>query len=230
MRTLGLVLALLVVGSGMCAADTVTVDIYSAWNYFACPLVPFDPAPDQVMAGVDIDGRLFRFDAPTQSMIVYDMIDPSAFGNVLLGDGYILDNYAATPSFSYSGVPDGVPDGNWTMTDMWISLPGYQLDQGSNGGWHLFAHPFKHDTPVNGPLGSGDNIWFTDGTTLKTWDEAVNAGWVDSAMSYFDGATQSQLAMTYQGWGNDDTLRAKSAYWIETKKDNIALIIPAYNP
>jgi len=228
MRTLGLVLALLVVGSGMCVADSVTVDLYPGWNYIACPLVPFDPAPESVFAGVDIFYNLFRFDAPTGGVLYYE--DPSGpFGNILLGDGYYLNNQSGATSFSYSGVPDGVPDGNGTMTDMWISLPGIQGDPGQ-GGWHLIGHPFNHDTPTNGPGATGDNIWFTDGTTLKTWDEAVSAGWVADNMQYFDAPTQGVLVMTYQGWGNDDTLRAKTAYWLQTMKDNIALIIPAYNP
>jgi len=216
----------------MCVADTVTVDLYYAngpWNFIACPLVSFDPAPESVFAGVDIFYNLFRYDAPTASEYVYDGDPSGPFGNILLGDGYYLANTGNVPSFSYSGVPDGVPDGNGTMTDMWISLPGVQGDAGQ-GGWHLIGHPFNHDTPTNGAGGTGDNIWFTDGTTLKTWDEAVNAGWVQESMQYFDNASGNSLVMTYQGWGDDDTLRAKTAYWVLTMKDNIALIIPAYNP
>jgi hypothetical protein len=235
MRTLSLVLALVVVGSLACVADQVTVDLYSAaspWNYFACPLVPFDPNPYSVLSGIDIDYNLFRYDAPTGSTLYFE--PDGAFGNILLGEGYYLNNASGATSFTYNGVPDGVPDGSGTMTDMWISLPGVQGDAGVNppngGGWHLIGHPFNHDTPTNGPQGTGDNIWFTDGTTLKTWDEAVAAGWVGDSMQYFDNATGNSMQMTYQGWGDDDTLRAKTAYWLRTYKDNLALIIPAYNP
>ncbi|MCX8053141.1 MAG: hypothetical protein N3B12_04985 [Armatimonadetes bacterium] len=227
MKTFGLVLALLVMGSAVCMAASVTIDLYTPWNYIACPLVPFDPNPESVFAGVDVYYNLFRYDAATGSEFFYDGVGP--FGNILLGEGYYLLNVGNVPSISYSGVPDGVPDSSGNMTDMWISLPGVQGDEGG-GGWHLIGHPFNHDTPTNGPGGSGDNIWFTDGTTLKTWDEAVIAGWVSETMMYFDGVSQTSLTMTYQGWGNDDTLRAKYAYWVETKKDNLALIIPAYNP
>ena len=228
MRTLGLALALLVVGSGMCFADTVTVDLYGGWNFVACPLVPFDPDPYSVFSGIDIDFNLFRWDAPSQGEVYFE--PDGAFGNILLGEGYYLNNISNAESFSYNGVPDGVPDGSGTMTDMWISLPGNQLDGTNAGGWHLFGQPFNHDTPTNGAAGTGDNIWFTDGTTLKTWGEAVEAGWVESSMQYWDPVGQGQLILTYEGWGDDDTLRAGKSYWLRTYKDNLALIIPAYNP
>ncbi|MGQ9455362.1 MAG: hypothetical protein ACUVRS_10620 [Armatimonadota bacterium] len=227
MRTLGLVVVLLVVGSGVCLAVVTTVDLYEGWNYVACPLVPFDPDPYSVFEGVSIDYNLFRWDAPSQSEMHFG---DEGFGNILLGDGYYLNNVDSASGFTYNGVPDGVPDASGTMTDMWISLPGNQLDGADAGGWHLIGHPFNHDTPTNGSLGNGDNIWFTDGTTLKTWDEAVEAEWVESSMQYFDGVSQGQMTMTYQGWGNDDTLRAGKSYWVRTYKDNLAMIIPAYNP
>lgn len=235
MRTLGLVLALLVMGCGVSVADSVTVDLYNVagpWNYFGLPLVPFDSDPYSVLAGVNIDFNLFRWDAPSQGELYFE--PGGAFGNCLLGDGYYLNNSDSASSFTYSGVPDGVPDGGGTMTDMWLSLPGNQLDANVNppdgGGWHLIAQPFNHDTPTNGAGGTGDNIWFTDGTTLKTWGEAVAADWVESSMQYSDPITQGAPVMTFEGWGDDDTLRAKMAYWVKTKKDNLALIVPAYNP
>ena len=236
MKTLGLVLALLVVGSGACVATSVTIDLYSPansqLNYICAPLVPFNPNPMVVFAGADPEYNLYRWDAPTQNPFYFEQ--GGEFGNILLGDGYYLSNGGSAASISYDGVPDGVPDSGGIMTDMWISLPGKQtdafVDPPDGGGKHLIGQPFDHDTPTNGPGATGDNIWFTDGTTLKTWEEAYNADWVQSAMEYWDAPTQNPMTMTYQGWGNDDTLRAKTAYWLFTKKDNIALIIPAYNP
>jgi len=230
MRTLGLVLALLVVASGMSVAASVTVDLYSKWNYISCPLVPFNPDPNAVFTGptgdpLDIDTLLLRYDGPSQGQVGFDAGDPGSFGNILLGDGYILNNYAGVDSFTYQGVPDGVPDVSNNKTDMWISLPGGQGDT-AQGGWHLIGQPFNHDTAVNGDLGTGDHIWFTDGTTLKTWDEAVTAGWVDDTMFYFEAAAQGQGTLSYGG-GDDDSLRAGKAYYVRTKKDNLALIIPA---
>lgn len=228
MKTLVLVLALVVVAGGICTADTCTVDLYSNWNVVACPLVPFDPDPNSVFGGVDIDGRVARYDAPSQSFVSYDAIDPTAFGNCLLGEGYLLENYANVDSFSYSGVPDGVPDASNNMTDMWISLPGNQLDAADAGGWHIVGHPFNHDTAIDLGSGTGDNVLFTDGTTLKTWDEAFAAGWVEDVMSYFDASTQSYSTLSY-GLGDDDHFRSGKGYYLFTRKDNLAMIITA-NP
>jgi hypothetical protein len=219
MKTLGLVLALVLVVGGACVADTVTLDLFAQWNFISAPLVPFNPDPLSVFSGLTVSGYLNRWDAPTQSMATYDEIDPAAFGNVLLGDGYQLYQDAAG-SFTYAGVPDGVPDGGGNMTDMWISLPGYQLDGVDEGGWHLIGQPFNHDT-------SGvENLFLTDGTTLKTWEQAVDANWCDDGMQYWDGASQSMLLMSF-GLADDDHIRAGKAYWFHTKKDNLALIIPA---
>ncbi len=137
MKTLGLVLALLVVGSGACVAVGVTVDLYSPtnsqWNYVSVPLVPFNPDPMTVFSGADPEYNLWRWDAPTQNPVYFEQ--GGAFGNILLGDGYYLNNGAAASSITYSGVPDGVPDGLYGSdpthhyrTDMWISLPGKQTD------------------------------------------------------------------------------------------------------
>jgi len=231
MKTLVLVLALLIVGSAMCGAAGVTVDLYNKWNYIAAPCVPFNPDPISVFTGpsgaIDLDYYLYRYDAASQSMIVYDAIDPTGFGNCLLGDGYILYNHANVDNFSFNAVPDGVPDAGGAKTDMWISLPGNQLDGVSAGGWQLIGQPFNHDTASDLGSGTGDNIHFTDGTTLKTWDEAVAANWVDDTFNYYTGIDQSMKNITYNGLGDDDTFRAGNAYYVHTRIDNIAMIIPA---
>lgn len=233
MKTLGLVLALAFVLAGACVADTVTFDVLGGWNLIAAPLVPFNPDPLVVFAGAPdgIDGLLTRND-PTWGGVTYDSLDPSLFGNILLGDGYWLYQ-ANTGTISYEGVPDGVPDSSGNMTDMWISLPGNQNDNQTEpplgGGWHLIGHPFNHDTPVDDGTWTGANIKFTDGTTLKTWDEAVQAGWVDSFMVGNNPVTGG-VNVQYDGLGDDDTLRAAHGYWLHTYKDNLAMIIPAYTP
>lgn len=219
MKTLGLVLALAFVLAGACVADTATFDVLTSWNCVSAPLVPFNPDPMNVFAGINIVGTLSRFDATTQSGVIYDDLEPETFGNVLLGDGYWLlsdGNYTV----SYEGVPDGVPDGSGNMTDMWISLPGYRLDGQDAGGWHLIGQPFNHETAVI------ENLYLTDGTTLKTWEEAVAAGWCGNTLYAFDPVTQSGYSVTYD-IGDDDHLRPGLGYWFYTNKDNLALIIPA---
>jgi len=224
MRTFGLVLAMLVLCAGASMAVNVSYDIYGGWNLITAPLVPFNPDPLSVFAGAPdgIDGVLTRVD-PTNGNITYDGFDPAGFGNVLLGDGYWLFQ-SGGGTISYDGVPDGVPDGSGNMTDMWISLPGNQADAGaeppSGGGWHLIGQPFNHDTNAVG------NLYFTDGSSMKTWEDAVAASWVDAA---FIGANASTggFNVQFDGFGDDDHLRATHGYWIRTYKDNIALVIPA---
>lgn len=224
MKTLVLVLALAFVLGGACVADSITMDVYGGWNLIAAPLVPINPDPAAMFGAVPISGYLTRLDAATQNMQTYDEIDTSAFGNVLLGDGMWLYGFGST-TFTYTGVPDGVPDGAGVKTDMWISLPGNQLDTDNAGGWHLIGQPFNHDTPVS-KTGVGDNIFFTDGTVLKTWAEAAVAGWVDGGMQFIDATTQNMLLCSYD-LADDDTLRAGKGYQLRTYKDNLAMIIPA---
>jgi len=190
MRTLGLVLALLFVVAGSSIADTVTYDVYGTagggdglWQLITAPLVPFNPDPTSVFAGAPdgLNYNLIRQD-PSSGMISYDEGDPGSFGNVLLGDGYYLHCYG-DGTIQYTGVPDGVPDTTGKKTDMWISLPGDQGDGQDLGGWHIIGTPYNHNVPVNkGGAFTGNNISFTDGTTLKTWSEATAANWVSSLM------------------------------------------------
>lgn len=229
MRTLVLVLGLLIVACGASMGDSVTVDTYAGWNLVAAPLVPINPAPESVYSQFDLmfTTALLRFDGPTQSQIPYDpwATPPTVFGNVLLGDGYWVGDPDAH-KIIYDGVPDGVPDGSGNKTDMWISLPGEQADGQDNGGWHLIGQPFNHDTAIDFGNLNGENIKFTDGTTMKTWDEAVQANWVADSALFFDGVSQSQKSTGYF-FNEDDHFRAGHGYWVQTKKDNLAMIIPA---
>jgi len=225
MKTLGLVLALVFAVAGATVAATATFDVLTDWNCVSAPLVPFNPDPLSVFAGINIVNTLSRFDAPSQTGVPYDDLDPAPFGNILLGDGYwLLSDGAYT--VSYSGVPDGVPDASNNMTDMWISLPGYQLDGQDVGGWHLIGHPFNHETAVDLGSFTGDNLFLTDGTTLKTWGQAASAGWCEAVMSGFDASIQTGYTVGFD-LADDDHLRPGKGYWFLTYKDNLALIIPA---
>ncbi|NLN76902.1 MAG: hypothetical protein GX139_11430 [Armatimonadetes bacterium] len=222
MRTLLLVLAMTVVVAGASVAATATIDIYEGWNLIAAPLVPFDADPLSVFAGAaeGIDGLLSRMD-PLWGGVAYDSFDPEFFGNILLGDGYWLLAYTDGQTLTYDGVENGVPDGTGAKTDMWISLPG----AGSEGGWHFIGNPFAQDVAVDSGAGVGDNIFFTDGTDLKNWNDAVAADWVDSTM--YGEASYGGFGVTYDGFGEDDSLRAGKAYQFLTFVPNIAMIVPA---
>lgn len=218
MKTLVLVVALLCVVSGFAVADT-TADLYvfEGWNRISVPIVPFDSTPEGVFGSQPINSKLFRIDAPNQNEIMYDILSPEEFGNILLGDGYqLLSTSDAVVSFS--GVDDGVPSGG-IPTDMWISLPGIQGLEGEEGGWHLIGQPFAHDTPVGV---DGENIKFTNGEVTLNWKQAFLAGWVDSAMYTIDGG--SELSCGYI-LADVDYVQAGHSYFILTKKANLAMII-----
>jgi len=235
MRTFGLALALVVVLGGACAAqtETATIDTYAGWTLVAAPLVPLDPLVDSVFAGYDtwFTAGILRWDAPSQRYVMYDAFDvPGAFGNILLGDGYWL-SYPEAGTVSYTGVADGVPDALGTMTDMWISLPGNQLDGQNAGGWHLVGAPFNHDSPVDPNFNlNGEGILFTDGTEMVIWGDAANVkGWVEPAMLYWNPTSQRYEDMGYF-FNTDDNLRAGKGYWLSTKKDNLAMVVLAESP
>jgi len=230
MKTLVLVLAMVAVLGGMVVADTATYDVYNDWNCISAPLVPYDPDPVSVFSGVTINGKLSRFDATVQSGVSYLRADPASFGNVLLGDGYWLQTNVGegnSLTISFQGIADGVPDSSGNLTDMWISLPGDQYDEADNGGWHLIGQPFNHDTATSINAAQGDHIFLTDGTYLKTWKQAVTDNWCGNAFIAFDASAQSGYNVGYLRTASDDTLHAGYGYWFQTKKDNLALIIPS---
>lgn len=223
MRTFLLVLAMTMVVAGASVAATATIDLYEGWNLISAPLVPFDSDPMSVFADATygIDGLLSRTD-PLYGGVAYDEYDPELFGGVLLGDGFWYLAYSGGDGqLSYEGVESGVPDGTGVKTDMWISLPG----TGSDGAWHTIGNPFAEDVAIDSGSGSGDNIFFTDGTDVKNWEEAVYEGWV--ADTIYGADQYGGVAISYDGYGDDDMLRATKGYEILTYVPNIAMIIPA---
>ena len=241
MRTLGLVLALLLVSAAGFAATTYTMDIYEGDNVIAAPGVPFNPVPydwDPGESGVfqnlnyedQLEARLKRWD-PTFGYITYPFDEEF---NILLGEGYNLgEEIVGVPgdgdivgSISFVGVDDGVPDGSGTMTDMWISLPGAAEDpQQNNGGVHLIGYPFNHDLDVG--VG-GKNVKFTDGTQMLTWEQAVAANWVEPVFVAWDSSINSGVNISYDIPPGDDTyLYPGKGYWVTTKVDNLAMVILA---
>lgn len=246
MKKLTLVLALLLVSSGAFAAtETAQMDVYGAFSYVGPPIVPITASyPNTATifgdAGVDIEwtGVISRFDAPSQTIIDYWAWDETQQFSLLLGEGYAIDYRAGSlptnpTAVVYTGVEDGVPDADGTMTDMWISLPGYQLDSVSAGGWHWISCPFNHAIPFNVEEYSyaGDNIKVTDGNVVRTVLDAatVEPIWVEEPWSYFQGDVQSWGNAGYlSGVYESDQLEPGYMYMVKTRVDNLALIVPAY--
>jgi len=230
MKTLGLVLVLVMVLGGACLAqtDVATFDVYSGWTLFSLPQVPIDPAVESVFSEFDMwfTSGLQKYDATQQRYIIYDPLAPENFGGMLLGDGFWF-NDPVGDIVTYSAVRSGVPDTNDVKTDMWISLPGNQVGSEDTGGWHIIGQPFAEDSPVDPNFNlNGEGLFFTDGTSMKIWDDAVQAGWVEPQMLYWDHIAGRYRTMGY-AFNDDDHLRAGNGYWIKTLKDNIAMIVPA---
>lgn len=248
MKTLVVVLALLVASSAAFAAETQTAsfDVYQAFSYIGVPIVPITTSyPNTPLifsgAGIDIEwsgNTVTKFDAPTQGMVDYQAWDPAYQWSMLLGEGYQVDCRSNPPGsnptvVSFTGIKDGVPDSLGTMTDMWISLPGNQLDGVNQGGWHWIATPFNHAIPFNETFWGGEHIKITDGNTVRTlMDASTNSPlWIELPFSYFNGATQGWENAGYMtGVNESDQLDPGKMYIVKTLVDNLALIVPAYMP
>lgn len=202
-------------------AATATIVLHPGDNWIAVPLFPLDPAPTAVFAGYAIEGNLTRFDSLTGLPVAYHASDPPAFGRILLGDGYKLNNSTGSNiTVTYEGLPDGAPDSTGQMSDMWIALPGNVHDGLNAGGTTWVGQPFAHDTSVAG-------MYFTNGQTLLNSYDAVEAGWVDALWTGFDASTQRTFTAGPSQFHPDETLfRAGHMYEIVTHRDNLAVIIP----
>ena len=215
MKTLGLMLALVVVLAS--ASFAATIDIYTGFNCVAIPNVAIDSAPESVLSGASLDGYLSRFDAAGGSDVTYSAWAPEEFGGMLLGEGYWLSS-DTTADYTYSGLDNGVPSAG-VKTDMWISLPGNQYDGLDQGGWHLIGNPYAE-------LVNKSNLYFTDGKDLLSWEDANSAGWVGGELQGFDGMYQSSYIISLS-WGDGDDLIPARGYYLQTFKDNLAMIVVA---
>jgi len=244
MRTIGLVLALMVVASLPSFAVTYTLDVYEGVQQIALQGVPFDPAvryldsagvPKGVLkdlSSTQVTGRIQKWDA-SFGFITWPTDENF---NMLLGEGYVLtqefdadEDIEMIATCSYEGIEDGVPDTAGTMTDMWVSLPG--IKEGDDpepdfGGSHLFGYPFAHTMSV-GKV-DGHNIYFTNGIERKIWKDAVTALWVESVFTGWDPTLGGGVNVGYTTGADDFQLYPGNSYWVNTRKDNLAMIIPAY--
>jgi len=224
MKTLICGLCLLVI-AGSAFAATATLDVYKDFNLIAVPNVPLDSSPTSVFSttGDMLEGYLNGFDAVTQSAVGYSQYEPLLFGGMLLGEGYQMFG-DADATYHYEGLDSGVPTGG-VKTDMWISLPGWDSDYNGTpdaGGLALFGNPYAEAlTPSNAGV-----IKFTDGTDVKTWQEAYDAGWVNDSFEGMTGATQSATTIDVNGY-YDTTMPPGNGFWLWTFVPNIAMIITA---
>jgi len=233
-----LTLLCIICSAGFAAVETVTAPpeaVCAGWNLFAIPAVPValngnppgyppDVLDEFVADGTGLDGRLFRWDSHSQTLLAWDSQDSEAvanFGNLLINGGYwfALDP-ADTAQVSFTGITDN------DAIDMWIPLP--------KAGWAMVGYPYSRPSPeLQPPYYSGtpylwSDVKVTDGIMTKGLYDAsqYGEGWVYSVAFWWDSGTQSLMDM---GVPDDlpscESLTAWRGYWVRTFKDNLALMM-----
>ncbi|MCX6343878.1 MAG: hypothetical protein NT018_02245 [Armatimonadetes bacterium] len=219
MRTILIGMALLCVLSVAAMATQIDVYVPAGWNSVSIPVVPFNPEVRNVFP-LDYEAAA---QLQNSNQDYYDVWadPPNPFGGILLGEGYLAYSEVPVTSSFFDGVgdvatclEDGVPDAG-VKTDMWISLP--------VAGWNLFGVPYN--TAVAIDQDTGAPIWFTDGTDVLSWPDAMLPanGWLSSdSMQYMTAGAWSYAGIN---WGYEYQLTPGVGYWIYTNVPNLAMII-----
>ncbi len=176
----------------------------AGWSLIAVPAIPEDPSPESVFAGIPIDGNLYRWEAASRSLMIYDAWSPESYGGILLGDGHWLQT-TAPATISY--------EGRYQANDQWISLPSV--------GWTLIGQPFNYSTPwANVKVHNGKSV-------LSMHDATRLEGWMNSVGYWWDSATQGLCDLGLEeDFAYHTTLQPWHGYWVESYVDNLSLIIP----
>lgn len=117
-----------------------------------------------------------------------------AGGGDVNGDG--IDDLAVG---TYSADPPGL--NNAGITYLLFGRPRTSLA----AGWNLVSHMRPCDWPLAGTV-------LSDGSVLRTWQEAVAAGWVQEPAFYYEAGV-SYKGLRLAG-GDDDQWRAGLGYWV----------------
>lgn len=202
--------------------------ISNSWNLFALPIIPKDPSPVAIMSPEYDPGDgsalsykgLYRWDASNQGLEMFDSFVPESFGNLCIGEGYWLQLFPEdTLPISYEGFTFN------DSLDTWVSLP--------KAGWTIIGQPFSYPVdPIADPYPWAD-VLVTDGIETRTMDEATlcPSPWLDSMAYWWDSEHQGLVDMgTPDAWASNTSLWAWHGYWVQSYKDNLALIFPARQP
>lgn len=204
-------LGVLCIGSMVSAGIVhVTEHLLPGMNQICMQGVPINPDPIQVFSGIPIDSDvpLYRYDAATQTQYLYDVWAPWNFGNMLLGDGYML--YCAQPlDYSYDTLSDV------DSMDVWISLP--------KAGWSLIGNPYSFEFDWN-------TVKVTDGNTTISLQDASQHGnnWMSSLGYWWKADEQSQYDIGLsEDWSNTTMMPVRHSIWVNSWIDKLALILEA---
>lgn len=169
----------------------------TGWNLMSIPVVPNEPDVPSALrslsgAGNGLDNALYRYDRLTG----YEIF-PGAFDSLECGRGYWLYLDAMSATCTVEGTPR--PDGDIPLSD----------------GWNMFGAPW--DQPVEWA-----SCEVTDGVSTKSIAQAEEAGWIQAAIFFYDGAYHTVAPSE----GEDDSLRPWYGYWMLTNVPGLTLSVP----
>ncbi len=194
-----------VINPGLTQVASPPGTIAAGWNLFTVPAIPGNPDPASVLSGLPIDGALYRWEASTGSLVLYDTWSPEMYGGLTLGDGHWLQT-AAAGAISYQG--------RYQAEDQWITLP--------TAGWALIGQPFDHS------IEWADVIVHNGKSALSMYDASRVELWLNSMGYWWDSSTQSLCDFGLpEDFVTSETLEPWHGYWVEYYADNLALIVPA---
>lgn len=166
-------------------------------KYISLPAIPVESDPGIVL-GENATG-LSKYDSTLGTLVD----SPSA---VLMGEGYKVSNAGTVPiSFSAYVDEEGL--------DTFVALP--------KAGWNLIGSPYTYSI-------DWATVMVSDGTKTVSMTEATKTeSWLDSAVLYTKpGETAPASVNLESDFRTSSVLKPWFGYWVRSRKDNLALIIP----
>lgn len=192
-------------------------------NNFSLPGIPADPSPTGVLQNYDpgdgsfLDRRLHRFDQTGQVEVDFLAGSQGDFGPMLLGEGYRLtlptDANPTYPGIQFAGFLAN-------FADQWVALPKL--------GATKIGPPFPYPTDY-------ESLYITDGSSTQSIRDAIHTQfppWIDTWMYYArpGGIAYDQHLGLPDDAPDSTMLMPWMAYFVQSKRDNLALIVPSASP
>jgi len=187
-------------------AQLVALGIGPGWHMVSLPADPVNHDPRASLPIADGDPTLFAHITLPDGDCGYETAQPGLFGQVAMHEGYwLLTQTDAT--ISYLGVPSSA-----ARTE--VSLP--------VRGWTLIGHPY--DRPV---ALSQCTVRDTRTGVEVSLDDAAQLEWLSPPFYTFDDREIAYVSVwpdrdLYQ----DDALRPWCGYWVDVKRNDLALVVP----
>lgn len=177
--------------------------VSAGWNFVSLPGVATDSSARGVFGDLLASGGLYYWDTITNQLMTYDDFNPSACAAIIPGRGFwLVSNSEGTVT---TEILKDEPS-----SDVWISLP--------QSGYSVIGQPFDREVDVC-------RCYLTDGVDTLTMEEAMEQEWIEGALYHFDNVYSSMYRLELVA-GASVRLEPWKAYWIKTRRPNLALIVP----